>query len=89
MREGDRQEPTGVRDASRIRSRGSRQTCSSLGWWEAVALQLSASRRSCCPWCCLHGLGGETVGTGNPGLAQLVLDRVSEGRRERITQLSL
>ena len=35
------------------------------------------------------GWEGKRWGRGNPGLAQLVLDRVSEGRRERITQLSL
>lgn len=66
---------TGLRDAVRIRPRGTqhidRQTDRQTGtdaaplgilsmlWMVPAATWLSASMSSCCPWCCLQGPGGE------------------------------
>lgn len=86
MREGDRQEHTGLRDASRIRPRGSKQTCSTLGILSGVVGGLWLPGFQPQGGAAVHGAArvgweGTWVGTGKPWSSRGYVGS-SEGRQE-------
>lgn len=63
---------------------------SSLGWWEACGSPVFSLKEELLSMVLPVWAGrGHGWGLANPGLAEVMLGQVREGRRERIPQLSL